>query len=271
MDGFRKTILGKTGIQVSRLGFGGSYGAPGEAFEEAYDKGCNYFYFGSGRRKAGMRQAIKNLCSKGKRSELVIAVQTYARKGILTDYLFNRTLKSLGLKYADILMLGWHNSTPSQSLIEMALKLKEKGLIRFIGMSGHNRKLFAELAKDDRLDLFQIRYNAAHRGAEEEVFSQLPANNPSERPGIISYTATRWGQLLQTKKIPPDEKPLTSADCYRFAMSNRSVDICLCGPKNMNEAKSALQALEMGPLTSEEMDRIKKIGDYVHSKSKSLF
>ncbi|MCJ7771951.1 MAG: hypothetical protein MUP22_02335, partial [Desulfobacterales bacterium] len=72
-------ILGNTGLSVGRLGVAGSYGAPAEAFEEAFDKGCNYFYLGSGRHRAGMKQAIRNICKKGHRVKLVIALHNYAR------------------------------------------------------------------------------------------------------------------------------------------------------------------------------------------------
>jgi hypothetical protein len=44
MDPFCATRLGKTGLKVGRLGVSAGYGAPAEAFEDAFEKGCNYFY-----------------------------------------------------------------------------------------------------------------------------------------------------------------------------------------------------------------------------------
>ena len=66
-------ILGRTGIKVARLGVAAGYGAPASAFEEAFDKGCNYFYWGS-LRKDNMRRAIENICGQGKRDALVIVL-----------------------------------------------------------------------------------------------------------------------------------------------------------------------------------------------------
>jgi len=60
MDLSKPRILGKTGLKAGRLGVGAGYGAPATAFEEAFERGCNYFYWTS--RKAGMRQAIMNIC-----------------------------------------------------------------------------------------------------------------------------------------------------------------------------------------------------------------
>jgi hypothetical protein len=42
MDQFKTTSLRQTGLKVGRLGVSASYGAPAEAFEEAFEKGCNY-------------------------------------------------------------------------------------------------------------------------------------------------------------------------------------------------------------------------------------
>jgi len=47
MDFNTKVKLGKTGLQVGRLGISSSFGAPAPAFEEAFEKGCNYFTWGT--------------------------------------------------------------------------------------------------------------------------------------------------------------------------------------------------------------------------------
>jgi hypothetical protein len=59
-DQNRFRILGRTGLKVGRLGVACSYGAPTAAFEEAFEQGVNYFYWGS-RRKASMARAIRNI------------------------------------------------------------------------------------------------------------------------------------------------------------------------------------------------------------------
>jgi aryl-alcohol dehydrogenase-like predicted oxidoreductase len=255
-------MLGRTGLNVGPLGMAASYGAPAEAFEEAFDRGCNYFYLGGGRRKAGMKQAIRNICSQGRRDKLVIAIQSYARSGHLMEWVFKSRLHSMGLERADILVLGWHNRRPSSGLVKRARAMKAKGLCRYIAMSGHQRKLFPQMDADGHFDLFHVRYNAAHRGAQDEIFPHLQG---AGRPGLVSYTATRWGQLLNPEKMPPGETVPAPSDCYRFALSNPSVDVCLCGPKNVEQMRAALPALELGPLGEDDMDRMRRIGDYVRS------
>ena len=117
-------------------------------------------------------------------------------------------------------------------------------------------------------DLFHIRYNAAHRGAEKETFAYL---NGDDRPGIVSYTATRWGQMLNKKRMPPDEPTPSASDCYRFALSNPAVDVCICGPKNTTQMREGLRTLDLGQLNQEELERMRKIGDHVHAHTKKFF
>lgn len=267
MAAFTERNLGGTGLKIGPLGVAASYGAPAEAFEAAFKKGCNYFYLGSGRHKAGMRRAIRNLCRQGRRGRLVVAVQTYARFGFLTEWFFKRNLRSMDLEHADIMILGLHNRRPAPGLMARAQAMKKKGLFRFLAMSGHRRKLFPQMAAAGQFDLFHVRYNAVHRGAEEDIFPQLQGD---DRPGMVTYTATRWGQLLNPKKMPPGETVPAPSDCYRFVLSNPAVDVCLCGPRNMDQMQAALPALDLGPLGEKDMERMRRIGNYVHRHTKAF-
>jgi len=158
--------------------------------------------------------------------------------------------------------LGWFNRMPAKRVLDATARLKDEGKISFLGVTGHNRKFHGMLAHqpDSPIDVLQIRYSAAHRGAEDEVFKGLFKN----RPGITTYTATRWGKLLKANKMPPGEKPLTAAECYRFVLSHPAVDVCLAGPRTEQEMDEGLLALDAGPLSGEEMERIRRIGEHVH-------
>jgi predicted aldo/keto reductase-like oxidoreductase len=267
MDENRFRSLGRTGLKVARLGVACSYGAPTAAFEEAFEQGVNYFYWGS-MRKESMARAISNIIANGKRDELVIVVQSYSRSAMLMEQFFKQALKKLKIDSADILLLGWHNQPPSNRILDRALAMRDKGMFRFLAVSGHRRPMFAQLADDLRFGLFHVRYNAAHRGAETEIFNRLHAN---ERPGIVTYTATRWGDLLNPRKMPAGKKPLSGTDCYRFVMSHPTVDVCMSGPKNIEEMRQALKALQLGPMSEDELKYAQQIGDHVHSNYRRFF
>ena len=260
-----QTTLGRTGLKVGRLGISSSFGAPAAAYEAAFERGCNYFTWGTfvRGRSGAMREAIRNISAKGRRNDLVLAMLTYAHNGWLTERFFVKGLKDARLDYADVLLLGYYSKRPPQKVIDGARQLKEKNLVRFIGLTGHNRALFPELAKEGVFDVLHIRYNAAHRGAETETF---PHMGGQDRPGIVSFTATAWQKLLKPNKMPPGQPPLTAAECYRFVLSNPSVDVCMMGAGNMEQMQQNLSVLNSGPLAPEQMERIRKVGKHLYGK-----
>jgi aryl-alcohol dehydrogenase-like predicted oxidoreductase len=262
MDFIKKRVLGRTGLAVSRMGLAGGYGIGAGGVERAFHEyGINYFYW-STPRKAGMRDGLRNLV-RGNRDKIVIVLQSYDHLGLTVGRSVHKGVKALGIDRADVLLLGWNNWYPPARIIDAALELREKGLIRFIGMSGHNRTLFGRIAQtaDSPIDIFMVRYNAAHRGAEQEIFPFLFG---AKRPGLTTYTATRWGKLLNPKKMPAGQKPMTPSDCYRFVLTDPHVDLCMMGPDNESQMIEGLAALKKGPLSEGEMKRFRTIGDYVH-------
>ena len=260
-----QVLLGKTGLRVGRLGIATGYGAPAVAVEEAFERGCNYMTWGTFIKgfSNSMREAIRTIVSKGRREELVLAMFSYAHQSFLTEHFLRKGLKSAGTDYADVLILGYFSRRPSQRLIDGAIRLKEKGLVRYLGISGHNRKLFPRLAEEDVFDVFHIRYNAVHTGAETDIFPYLKGQ---PGPGIINFTATAWNKLLNPKKMPAGEKAPTAADCYRFVLSHPAVDVCMTGTKTVEQMRENLAVLEQGPMTDEELKRMRRIGDHIYGR-----
>jgi aryl-alcohol dehydrogenase-like predicted oxidoreductase len=65
--------------------------------------------------------------------------------------------------------------------------------------------------------------------------------------------------------MPPGESPLRGRDAYRFVLSNPDFNVCMTGPKNSAELEEALAALDEGPLSPEEMARVRRIGEQVRA------
>lgn len=254
-------ILGRSGLTVGRLGLGSSYGGTTRGYERAFEQGCNYFYWGSIRR-AAFGEAIRNIATRH-REKLVVVLQSYSRFGISLSGKIESSLRRLKLDYADILLLGWHNKPLGGWLIDAAQRLKERGRVRHVAVSGHNRLMFQQHAQNPLVDVLMVRYNAAHRGAEQQIFPFVQSLN-SPQPGIVSYTATRWATLVNPAYTPPGLKTPSAIDCYRFALSNPAVDVCLTGPATDEQLDANLRALDLGPLSDEEQQWMRAVGDHVH-------
>jgi aryl-alcohol dehydrogenase-like predicted oxidoreductase len=257
---FDRGVLGRTGIATGRIGLASSYGAPAGTVELAFDHGVNYFYWGSFRR-GGFGDGLRALASR--RDRFLLVTQSYSRMASLVGPSLERALKALRFDYTDVLLLGLWNGLPPARILDACRNLRERGLVRYLAVSTHNRPLIVELSSDPRFDIFHVRYNAVHRGAEREVFGKLPDQNP---PGLVSFTATSWRQLLGHKRIPPGEKVPTAADCYRFVLSQPAVNVCMTGPANPAQFKDALEALERGPMTEDELAWMQRVGDAIYGK-----
>jgi aryl-alcohol dehydrogenase-like predicted oxidoreductase len=250
--------LGKTGLAVSSIALGSSYGIAGRDVELAFDHGVNTFLYGSLRRP-GFARGVRALAKH--REKTVIAIQTYSRVGFLMKPFVWSALRSLGTDYVDILGLAWWNDVPSRRIWDAALALKERGLVRHVMVSCHHRPSFESFMRESACEAWMVRYNAGHPGAEREVFPLL-GEDASARPGVFAFTATRWGSLL---KGAPGEKTPRASDCYRFALSNEHVDSVITGPKNAHELGDAIQAMRLGPMSDEELAWMKRVGAHARN------
>jgi predicted aldo/keto reductase-like oxidoreductase len=213
-----------------------------------------------------MATAIRRIVASGQRDRLVLAMFSYAHQPFLTEKFFVRGLREAGIERADVLVLGYFSRPPSRRILDGALRMKEKGLVRFVGLSGHDRKVFGALRREGVIDLFHIRYSAVHTGAEQDAFPEIGGDG---RPGVVTFTAAAWGKLLDPRKMPPGETPPHAADCYRFALSHPAVDVCMVGARSLPQMREDLQALVRGPLDATEMARMRRIGDYVYGKPRA--
>jgi aryl-alcohol dehydrogenase-like predicted oxidoreductase len=262
---FDRAVLGRTGLDVCRLGISASYGMTAAGVERAIDAGVNYVYFGTFRKNA-FAEGVRN--SRRHRDSMALVVQSYSPIGSYLGASVERALRALRFDHADILLLGMWNRPVPPRVLDSVRQLKDRGLVRFLAVSTHRRPLVPKLAPQSDYDLFHVRYNAAHTGAERDIFPHLDRTPSSGgRPGIVSFTATCWGQLLKSRKIPKNEKTPTAGDCYRFVLSNPAVDVCMTGLGNDDQTTHALEALRKGPLSADEMAWMRRVGAAIHGKN----
>ncbi len=252
MPAFAPRTLGRSQLTVSALGIGASYGAPAAAIEDAFHRGVNYLYWGSLRRDP-FAEALRNL--RPHRDRIVLVIQSFSRSAALLQRSLENALRTIGHDRAAVLLLGYWNRPIPERILDAARELRHRGLAAHLAASSHNRPTLAHMATLKDLEILHLRYSALHRGAEHEVFPHLPP----DPPGVVTYTATHWGRLLNPAKLPAGEPTPTAAHCYRFALSHPAVHVCLTGPSSADECRHALTALEAGPLHPDELAWMRRL------------
>ncbi len=265
-DDFAHTTLGRTGLPVHRLGLSASYRPGKKALQLALDRGVNLFFgYGFDTQMTGfMREVLQ-----GDRKRFVLATGAYnltVGHPNLARTLEKR-LRQFGTDYIDVfLFLGVMKGKEfSAATREELCRLKQDGKVRFVGMSCHDREFAGKLAAEGALDVLMVRYNAAHPGAESDIFPFLEPYNP----GILSYTATRWTYLLRRPGNWPKQGWVPTAGlCYRYVLSNPHVHACLTAPRSAAQLEENLRCLEEGPLSPADMDFMRSFGGAVHQARK---
>ncbi len=261
---FERRTLGRTGLVVSPFGIGGGYGIDGRSIEWALEHGINYFFWASWMPTYRfMEKSLKGLLQKH-RDEIVIATAPYSW---LFPGSIERTVKKhlarLKIEQIDLFLLGWVVRESQERAVDELVRIKEKGLVGHIGFSGHKRPMILQMARKwPVFDVLMVRYNAAHRGAESEIFDHLDQNN---RQGIIAFNALKHGAMLKRPNRWPKSKPVPSVDdCYRFALSRPGVDLCLSGPRKLDHVRNLIKIIEKGPMSREELAFMREFGDVRH-------
>ncbi len=257
-DTFTHRTLRHLGKRVFRLGLAASYGIDEAGIRAAFDRGVNYVFFTA---RGAIARPLRDALQRDRDHIVVAAGPMVGYFGGSVRRSAERKLKKLGVDYLDIFQLMWLGvgSAWTDSTLTELRHLKESGKVRALGVSIHDRVRAGRLAADSPLDLLMIRYNAAHPGAERDIFPHLA----TRQPHVVAYTATSWRKLL-TRPRNWTGPVATAGDCYRFCLSSPQVDVCLTGPASTAQLDENLAALDRGPLSPEEAAWMRDFGAAVH-------
>jgi predicted aldo/keto reductase-like oxidoreductase len=229
----------------------------------ALDRGVNFLNW------CGVPDALSHTVAGlgPRRHEVMVCVQFEARTADEAEKELDQLLRELNTDYVDVLtfyyveeVAEWEQIAGRGGALEFCRQAKAEGVVRLLGLTSHQRPLAAEVARGGLLDLLMIRYNAAHRGAERDVF---PTNDALGLP-VVVYTCLRWGALLRgTPDDPPGFVVPRAPDWYRFALQSPSVAVALMAPNDRAELEEDLAALDAPPLTPEEYAELAAHGQRV--------
>ena len=170
-------ILGRTGLRVSVMGFGGiaiQRVTPEEAeaiVNRALDEGINFF--DTARGYTDSEAKLGTALSK-RRSEAIIATKSMARskEGMAAD--IRKSLATLGVDMIDLYQL--HNVKDKESLeqilapngaLEALKEAQRDGLIKHIGITGHIKEFLLEALKTGEMSTVQFPFNAVEPDCQD--------------------------------------------------------------------------------------------------------
>jgi hypothetical protein len=221
------TVLGRTGLQVSRIAFGtwqlgGDWGPTDEAaataaIRRAADQGVTLFdtaqAYGFGASERLLAKAIAGL----DRGSLVIATKGGLRPGQLGGG--NRdsspawirsgveaSLRALATDYIDLYQVHWPDqAVPFADTAGALAKLVADGKIRYVGVSNFDAGQMAEFSATLPVETLQPPYHLFRRDIETEVLPYAAAHDI----GVLAYGTLAHGLLTghlsaDTKFAPGD-------------------------------------------------------------------
>jgi predicted aldo/keto reductase-like oxidoreductase len=240
----QRTVVLAPGLpEVCRLGLatrGNTHLEPADVLR-AVERGVNYVnWCGHPDR---LSSAVARMGSA--RRQVVVAAQFQSRSAHNAKSEFASMLAELKTDSIDVLTLyyvesqgEWDELVAPGGAWEYLAEQKRRGRLQMIGLTSHQRALAAHWAQSEKLDLLMVRYNAAHLGAERDVF-------PVTRIPVVTFTGLRWKALIaRTPADPPDFEPPSAVDCYRFCLAHPAVPVALAAPGNRDELDEDLALLD---------------------------
>lgn len=224
-----KRPLGKTGLEVSVLGFGASpLGGVFEAIDEeqgiasvhrAFERGITFFdtspYYGDTRSERVLGKGLKAL----PRQEIIVASKV-GRYASGFDFSASRvttsvyeSLERLQLSYLDIVHAHDIEFGDIQQVIHETLpallELKKKGVIKYIGITGLPLKIFKLVLDDVPLGTIDVVLSYCHHTLSDNTLEGLVPYLVEKGVGIINASPLSMG--LFTPQGPPDWHPAPPA------------------------------------------------------------
>jgi aryl-alcohol dehydrogenase-like predicted oxidoreductase len=262
-------ILGKTGLNVSVVAFGGApIGLSNyletwdtaqqetesqaiAAIHKALEVGINYFDtafgYGQGRSEQIIGKALQNVQQRPLLATKVLPPFQY-------NAIFDSVEKScanLGVETIDVFQLHgniWNDTHVSQVLnqggIDALLQLKQQGKVRFIGFTAEAGTTGSyALLRSGHFDVLQIAYNVLYQDACNLMYS--PASGiiveAKEREmGVVTMRSLTSGvfQKLMKMQQPGIEQQLDlNALCLNYVLSNPYIDSAIVGMRQSEEVE----------------------------------
>ena len=244
--------LGKTGLKVSRLGFGGipiqrvDAEAAGKLLEAVRAAGITYIDTARG---YTVSEELIGQAIEGHRDQFVLATKTMARDrdGMAKD--IQTSLKNLRTDYIDLYQV--HNPNLQQleqvcapgGALEALMEAKEAGKIGHLGLTAHSAEVFEKALDLPWVETIMFPYNLVETQGEA-----LMAKAAEKNIAVIAMKPLAGGAIEDGRLA------------LRYIRQNPNVTVLIPGMYCPEEVGKNVEAVsDASPLSTEEKARIEEI------------
>ncbi|MDO4467939.1 MAG: aldo/keto reductase [Bacillota bacterium] len=253
------TTLGKTGLKISKMGFGG---IPIQKVDEHVTKvlmeklvleGVNYIDTAKG---YTVSESYLGYALEGIRDKFVLATKSMSRTKDLMAKDIDTSLVALRTNYIDLYQI--HNPSMEQfeqvlapgGALEALFEAKEAGKIGHIGLTAHSLEVFEKALEYDWIETIMFPYNIIeNQGAE------LMKKCKEKNVGFIAMKPLAGGAIEDASLA------------LRYICANDEVSVVIPGMADLKEIDQNIAACnDTSPLTQEELDKMdvirKQLGNH---------
>jgi len=280
----KKRRLGRTGLEVSVVGFGGipiiarPRAEAMKVVRYAYERGITYFdtarLYGDSEEKIGA--ALKDV-----RGEVVLATKIHGSRGDAARGL-KQSFKNLQTDRIDLVQLHMIDSeeeltraTGPDGPLNDLKEARSQGKIDHVGITGHRPYILAKAVTSGEFDAVLVPLNVLERGATEELIALarkldvglVIMKSISGCQGPLQYPQRQVWFLGKPELDWPDRSELIAhfgrdgleraQRCLRFVLAH-DIDTVIPGLRSKEEVDWAIQAADnFSVLTSDEKEAYK--------------
>jgi predicted aldo/keto reductase-like oxidoreductase len=261
-QGMKRMVLGRTGLVVRRLGFGGipiqrvSEVEAVETVRHAIERGVDFIDtsrgYSTSERRIGLALKLTN-------KKVVIASKSHAKTAEAAQVDLETSLRELQRDYIDIYKCHFV-STPADyervtspgGALETYRKARSEGLIGHIGITSHNLDVLDRAVDDDLFDVIMVCFSFLEPQAREKLIPKAIARNVGvlamkpfsggviddarlalkyalSEPGVLVVAGVETSHLFDENwSVFQEDAPLTAAETDEIADMQQRYEKVFC-------------------------------------------
>ena len=275
-DTLPRRFLGRTKEKVTILGLGTAPVGEGpidveegiKIFGAAIDRGVNYI---DTARIYGNAEVILGHVIPKKRDKLFVVTKVSTDSADKAERSLGESMSRLKTDYLDLVhihSIGGKNIDrvlAKDGALNFLLKQKEKGKIRFIGISGHNRPAnFVRMIKTDQIDVVMCVINYADRNIYDFETRVLPEARKRNVACVAMkvYVGIKGGFRNHRKGyVGCVTEPANMPRALSYALDLKGVSVAVVGPYTLEHSiQNVGFAKKYKPLSKDQLNSLMELG-----------